>query len=167
MSIENTLAAIDDSLKQIVTLLTAQQSASDEAQPSPEKKTRTRKSDTPASPAAADEKKPEASASVPTATTEPTATAPAAPASVPTSTPATPPQAASADTPWQTVLGAIQALNKSDKPGHGRDGVLAVLKQFGLEGKKVPHLEGLGKNAEVLAFVNSLLNAPATDDLGL
>lgn len=167
MSIENTLASIDSSLQQIVTLLTAQQSASDEAQPSPEKKTRTRKSDTPASPAATDEKKPEASASVPTATTEPTATAPAAPASVPTSTPATPPQAASADTPWQTVLGAIQALNKSGKPGHGRDGVLAVLKQFGLEGKKVPHLENLGKNAEVLAFVNSLLNAPATDDLGL
>ena len=187
MSIENTLASIDSSLQQIVTLLTAQQSASAEAQPSQEKKTRTRKSDT--APAVADEKKPDAPAATeqptattaptatapaapaateqPTATTAPTATAPAAPASVPTSTPATPPQAASADTPWQTVLGAIQALNKSDKPGHGRDGVLAVLKQFGLEGKKVPHLEGLGKNAEVLAFVNSLLNAPATDDLGL
>lgn len=167
MSIENTLASIDSSLQQIVTLLTAQQSASAEAQPSQEKKTRTRKSDT--APAVADEKKPDAPAATeqPTATTAPTATAPADPASVPTSTPATPPQAASADTPWQTVLGAIQALNKSDKPGHGRDGVLAVLKQFGLEGKKVPHLEGLGKNAEVLAFVNSLLNAPATDDLGL
>lgn len=169
MSIENTLASIDSSLQQIVTLLTAQQSASAEAQPSQEKKTRTRKSDTPASPAAADEKKPDAPAATeqPTATTAPTATVQAAPASVPTSTTATPPQAASADTPWQTVLGAIQALNKSDKPGHGRDGVLAVLKQFGLEGKKVPHLEGLGKNAEVLAFVNSLLNAPASDDLGL
>lgn len=169
MSIENTLASIDDSLKQIVTLLTAQQSASAEAQPSQEKKTRARKSDTPAAPAVADEKKPDAPAATeqPTATTAPTATAPAAPASVPTSTPATPPQPASVDTPWQTVLGAIQALNKSDKPGHGRDGVLAVLKQFGLEGKKVPQLEALGKNAEVLAFVNSLLNAPASDDLGL
>lgn len=167
MSIENTLASIDSSLQQIVTLLTAQQSASAEAQPSQEKKTRTRKSDT--APSVADEKKPEAPAATeqPNATTAPTATVPAATASVQTSTPATPPQAASADTPWQTVLGAIQALNKSDKPGHGRDGVLAVLKQFGLEGKKVPHLEGLGKNAEVLAFVNSLLNAPASDDLGL
>jgi hypothetical protein len=167
MSIENTLASIDSSLQQIVTLLTEQQSASAEAQPSQEKKTRTRKSDT--APAVADEKKPDAPAATeqPTATTAPTATVQAAPASVPTSTTATPPQAASADTPWQTVLGAIQALNKSDKPGHGRDGVLAVLKQFGLEGKKVPQLEGLGKNAEVLAFVNSLLNAPASDDLGL
>ena len=164
MSIENTLASIDSSLQQIVTLLTAQQSASAEAQPSQEKKTRTRKSDT--APSVADEKKPEAPAATeqPTATTAPTATVQAAPASVPTSTTETPPQA---DTHWQTVLGAIQALNKSDKPGHGRDGVLAVLKQFGLEGKKVPQLEGLGKNAEVLAFVNSLLNAPASDDLGL
>lgn len=170
MSIESTLSSIDDSLKQIVTLLTAQQSNA-EAQPSQEKKTRTRKSDTSAATVTEEKKFESPAATEPQpATTAPTATAPAAPASVPTSTTDTPQQpapAASADTPWQTVLGAIQALNKSDKPGHGRDGVLAVLKQFGLEGKKVPHLEGLGKNAEVLAFVNSLLNAPATDDLGL
>lgn len=160
MSIETTLASIDSNLQKIVTLLTAHQSALAEALQSQEKKTRTRKSDTAG--VVTEEKKPEA-----VATEQPTATAPAATASAPTSTPTTPPQAASADAPWQTVLGAIQALNKSDKPGHGRDGVLAVLKQFGLEGKKVPQLEALGKNAEVLAFVNSLLNAQPSDDLGI
>jgi hypothetical protein len=65
------------------------------------------------------------------------------------------------------VLTAIQELNKSEKPGHGRDGVLAVLKQFGLEGQKVPKLETLGKHAEVLAFVKSLMATDASDDLGL
>lgn len=169
MSIENTLTSIDESLKQIVTLLSNQQTPA-EAQPSQEKKTRAKKSDTPVAPATpeaapaavVDEKKEEvapAATAPQTATSAPTATVPAASASAPDSTTSTP--------PWKDVLKAIQELNASDKPGHGRDGVLAVLKQFGLEGKKVPQLETLGKHAEVMAFVKSLMAADASDDLGL
>ncbi len=75
---------------------------------------------------------------------------------------------ASSDTPtWKDCLTAIQALNKSTEPGHGRDGVMAVLKQFGLEGQKVPALEALNKHAEVLKFTNDLLNGAAEDDQDL
>lgn len=165
--IENTLASIDESLKQIVTLLSNQQLT---AEPAQEKKTRAKKADatvapaTPeAAPAAVVEEKKEvvapAATAQQTATSAPTATVPAASASAPDSTTSTP--------PWKDVLKAIQELNASDKPGHGRDGVLAVLKQFGLEGKKVPQLETLGKHAEVMAFVKSLMAADASDDLGL
>lgn len=159
MSIENTLNRIDESLKQIVSLLSNQSAPTAEAQQAQEKKTRAKKSDTAApaeaAPVVVEEKKevpaPAAATQQP-ATTVPTATAPAVVAS---------------ETPWKDVLTAIQELNKSEKPGHGRDGVLAVLKQFGLEGQKVPKLETLGKHAEVLAFVKSLMTADAADDLGL
>lgn len=165
--IENTLASIDESLKQIVTLLSNQQLT---AEPAQEKKTRAKKADatvapaTPeAAPAAVVEEKKEvvapAATAQQTATSAPTATVPAASASAPDSTTSTP--------PWKDVLTAIQELNKSEKPGHGRDGVLAVLKQFGLEGQKVPKLETLGKHAEVLAFVKSLMATDASDDLGI
>lgn len=158
--IENTLASIDESLKQIVTLLSNQQLT---AEPAQEKKTRAKKADatvapaTPeAAPAAVVEEKKEVVA--PAATTQQTAiTAPTA----------TAPAEAASETPWKDVLTAIQELNKSEKPGHGRDGVLAVLKQFGLEGQKVPKLETLGKHAEVLAFVKSLMATDASDDLGI
>ena len=154
--IEKTLTSSDESLKQIVTLLTAQQPTA-EPQESQEKKPRAKKVDTPVATVGAtvvvDEKKGSpATTTQQTAITAPTATAPAEAAS---------------ETPWKDVLTAIQELNKSEKPGHGRDGVLAVLKQFGLEGQKVPKLEALGKHAEVLAFVKSLMAADASDDLGL
>lgn len=70
---------------------------------------------------------------------------------------------------WKDVLTAIQELNKSDKPGHGRDGVMAVLKQFGLEGQKVPALEALGKHADILKFTRELIDdaTAAADDLGI
>jgi hypothetical protein len=161
--IEKTLTSIDESLKQIVTLLTAQQPTA-EPQESQEKKPRAKKVDTPVATVGAtvvvDEKKGSpATTTQQTAITAPTATAPAVGASAPDSTTSTP--------PWKDVLTAIQELNKSEKPGHGRDGVLAVLKQFGLEGQKVPKLETLGKHAEVLAFVKSLMATDASDDLGL
>lgn len=154
--IEKTLTSIDESLKQIVTLLTAQQPTA-EPQESQEKKPRAKKVDTPVATVGAtvvvDEKKGSpATTTQQTAITAPTATAPAEAAS---------------ETPWKDVLTAIQELNKSEKPGHGRDGVLAVLKQFGLEGQKVPKLETLGKHAEVLAFVKSLMATDASDDLGI
>lgn len=96
-----------------------------------------------------------------TAATEPTATAPAVTASAETS-----------DTPevtWKEVLTALQAVNKSTKPGHGRDGILALLKQFGCEGKTVPAMEALGQHAAILAATNAMLSASeaGADDLGL
>ena len=96
-----------------------------------------------------------------TAATEPTATAPAATASAETS--ATP------EVTWKEVLTALQAVNKSTKPGHGRDGILALLKQFGCEGKTVPAMEALGQHAAILAATNAMLSASeaGADDLGL
>ena len=96
-----------------------------------------------------------------TAATEPTATAPAGTASADTS--ATP------EVTWKEVLTALQAVNKSTKPGHGRDGILALLKQFGCEGKTVPAMEALGQHAAILAATNALLSASeaGADDLGL
>jgi len=75
---------------------------------------------------------------------------------------------ASSDTPWESVMAQIKLLNAGTAPGQGRDGVLAVLAKFDKTGAKVPELATLGKNAEILAFVNSLLNPAAdADDLGI
>ena len=70
------------------------------------------------------------------------------------------------------VLPTLMAINKSDKPGHGREGIVSVMKQFGLDPAKdkVPALEALGKHAEVLAFAKGVLEGTggaAEDDLGL
>lgn len=95
------------------------------------------------------------------AATEPSATAPAATASAATS--------AAAEPTWKEVLASLQDVNKSTKAGHGRDGILALLKQFGCEGKTVPALEPLGKHSAILAAARALLDGEAavTDDLGL
>ena len=72
---------------------------------------------------------------------------------------------ASAGAPdWDTVFREIKAL--STAPTGGREAVLGVLKHFGCEGKTVPALQALNKNADILAHVKALL-APAADDLGL
>lgn len=94
-----------------------------------------------------------AAASQASATTAPSATAQPDTASAQTS---------GAD--WDTVFRAIKAL--STAPTGGREAVLGVLKHFGCEGKTVPALKDLNKNAEILAHVQGLL-APAADDLGL
>mgnify|MGYP001016467878 CR=1 FL=1 len=87
---------------------------------------------------------------------KPAATAPSATAQ---------PDTASAGAPdWDTVFRAIKAL--STAPTGGREAVLGVLKHFGCEGKTVPALQALNKNAEILAHVKALL-APQADDLGL
>lgn len=95
------------------------------------------------------------------AATEPSATAPAATASAATS--------AAAEPTWKEVLASLQDVNKSTKAGHGRDGILALLKQFGCEGKTVPALEPLGKHSAILAAARAMLDGEAavTDDLGL
>ena len=84
-------------------------------------------------------------------------------ATAPTATP--PADTASAGAvEWDTVFREIKAL--STAPTGGRDAVLGVLKHFGCEGKTVPALKDLNRNADILAHVQGLL-APAADDLGL
>ena len=94
-----------------------------------------------------------AAASQASATSEPSATAQPDTASAKTS-----------DADWDTVFRAIKEL--STAPTGGREAVLGVLKHFGCEGKTVPALKDLNKNADILAHVQGLL-APAADDLGL
>lgn len=94
-----------------------------------------------------------AAASQKPATTEPSATAQPDTASAQTS---------GAD--WDTVFRAIKEL--STAPTGGREAVLGVLKHFGCEGKTVPALKDLGRNADILAHVTALMT-PAADDLGL
>lgn len=136
----------------------------------PEKKTRTRK-EKPADTGASADQGNAAAMQQQTAASEPSATqqqatasaAPSAPAPAPE--PEKKPSASFAD-----VTAKIIELNKSQKPGHGRDGVLAVLAHFlgDATGKRVPDLEALGKNDEIIAFTDSLLTAPAAaDDLGI
>lgn len=91
-----------------------------------------------------------AAATQATATTAPSATAK--------------PDGASANADWDTVFREIKAL--STAPTGGREAVLGVLKHFGCEGKTVPALKDLNRNADILAHVQGLL-APAADDLGL
>lgn len=91
-----------------------------------------------------------AAASQASATTAPSATAQ--------------PDGASTSADWDTVFREIKAL--STAPTGGRDAVLGVLKHFGCEGKTVPALKDLNRNADILAHVQGL-TAPAGDDLGL
>ena len=95
-----------------------------------------------------------AAASQKPATTEPSATAQPDTASAQTS---------GAD--WDTVFRAIKEL--STAPTGGREAVLGVLKHFGCEGKTVPALKDLGKNAEILAHVQGLMTPAQDSDLGL
>lgn len=89
-----------------------------------------------------------------TATTEPSATAQPDTASAQTS---------GAD--WDTVFRAIKEL--STAPTGGREAVLGVLKHFGCEGKTVPALKDLGRNADILAHVQGLMTPAQDSDLGL
>jgi hypothetical protein len=84
-------------------------------------------------------------------------------ATAPTATPQ-PDTASAGAVEWDTVFREIKAL--STAPTGGRDAVLGVLKHFGCEGKTVPALKDLNRNADILAHVQGLM-APAGDDLGL
>ncbi len=94
----------------------------------------------------------------PTATSGPSATAPAADASEPD---------------FKTVTEAIIKMNKTlgaTDPLKGRQAVLDVISKFlgTSEGKKVPDLASVGKNAEILAYVESKMAPEASDaDLGI
>ena len=58
----------------------------------------------------------------------------------------------------------MTALNKSPLPGHGRDGVLAILKQFLPDDERpsVTKMQPLGRNAEILAAIEAAM-APAAE----
>lgn len=97
----------------------------------------------------------------------------AAPKAADTAPSATPAAGTASDVTFTSVVDAIKALNsklaKAD-PAAGRAAVLGVLKHFGCEGKTVPALEAVGKNAEILAHVQKLsadADAASTDDLGI
>lgn len=84
------------------------------------------------------------------------------------------PAAAAAETKvegpkWSDVVPKIQGMNKA----LGREAVLELLKAFGLDPDKnqtVPALEKVGKNAEIIAWVDKKMT-PAADagevDLGI
>ena len=76
--------------------------------------------------------------------------------------------APAADVPFEQVVAKMVALNKSDKTGHGPAAVRAILVKYMPNEEKptVPKLNGLGKNAEILAEVEALLN-PSTDEVDL
>ena len=95
-----------------------------------------------------------AAASQKPATTEPSATAQPDTAS-----------AATSGADWDTVFRAIKEL--STAPTGGREAVLGVLKHFGCEGKTVPSLKDLGRNADILAHVQGLMTPAQDSDLGL
>ena len=57
-------------------------------------------------------------------------------------------------------------LNKSTEPGHGREGVLAILKKYLPDDAKpsVTKLQPLGKNADILADIEAALGGGAAAD---
>lgn len=83
-----------------------------------------------------------------TASTEPSATAQQATAS------------ASPTREWKEVIEAFTKLMAA--PDHGRVSVVQVLKHFDKTAEKVPALEALGKNAEIIAHIEAILAPAAT-----
>jgi hypothetical protein len=73
-----------------------------------------------------------------------------------------PAPAASVEVGFPQIVERITALNKSPEPGHGREGVLAILRKYlpGDERPSVTKLQPLNRNAEILADIEAAL-APA------
>lgn len=116
-----------------------------------------------------------ASTEVSPAATQPTAEAAAADAqpqkttgaSATASTAAAPAASpAQSEIKFADVLAKFKELNASKEAGHGREGVMAVLKKF-LPNDAAPtvsKIESLGRNVEVMAALNELLTPAAADD---
>lgn len=86
------------------------------------------------------------------ASTAPSATAQQATASAATS--------ANAEVSWDEAVAALKAL--ATNPAHGSVAVTKIIKQIDPAAANVPALKDKGKNAEILAAVNAVLNpAPA------
>lgn len=67
---------------------------------------------------------------------------------------------------FEAVLQVVTAINKSPKPGHGRDGVMAILRKWlpDLDAPKVSHIAGRPELfAGVIADANALLNPPVDE----
>jgi hypothetical protein len=84
----------------------------------------------------------------------PAGTAPSAPATQDAAA-----QSSAESVTFQQVVEKLTELSKGKNPGQGRDGVLSILTEYGVA--KVPALEPLKKNAEILAKVEALLNPAA------
>lgn len=63
---------------------------------------------------------------------------------------------------FKQVVDALTLLSKDTRPGMGRDAIVAFVGKHGVA--KVPGLEALGKNAELLAEVNALLAPVAVEE---
>lgn len=103
------------------------------------------------------------------ATTPAPATTPSAqPASSTGAAESQPQTAPAGDVSFKDVVDTLQALMRSPAEGHGRAGVLTILKQFLPDdaAPTVPKLEALGKNGEIKAAVEAMLK-PAEFDLGI
>lgn len=74
-------------------------------------------------------------------------------------------QKADGEVPFTQIVERITVLNKSPEPGHGRDGVMAILKKYLPDDAKptVTKLQPLGRNAEILADIEAAL-APAAEE---
>ena len=174
MTIEALLTRNNEILERIAVAIESQKIAATELSADTatgDKKAKTKKAETPAAspapaaPAApAEEKNEQAASAAPattapaTASTEPSATAQAATASAP----------ASAAVEWKTVLDKMVSIAKSEDPKQGKAAVRKVIDHFKPGAMKVPELEALNKNAEILAFADELIGAGAEDnDLGI
>lgn len=166
MSLEAAIQENTSVLKQLITVLQSGAAISPTAEPEKQKPTRaSKKADEPkgdAGNAAAGPAEQPAATQQTSAPSDPSAQAQSATASE--SKPST--TTSTTEPSFDDVTKKIIELNKSQKPGHGRDGVLSVLTKFlgTSEGKKVPDLKAVGKNAEIAAFVDSLLKAGGDSD---
>lgn len=168
MTIEAQLEKTNELLQGILTALSSNAAVSaPAAEPVAPKRTRKAAEPAPAQEPAADPKpQPEQAPEAAPATTAPT---PAATEPSATPEPATASDAPSV--PFADVVAAIKTLNETlnaQSPGKGREAVLKVIGKFlgSTEGKRVPDLEAVGKNAEIVAYAKELLVADA-DDLGV
>lgn len=70
-------------------------------------------------------------------------------------------QAAANDVTWDDAVGALKSL--ATNPAHGSAAVVTVIKQIDPAAANVPALKALGKNAEIVAAVNAILNPVGND----
>lgn len=87
-----------------------------------------------------------------------------------TATPAAAATNTTSDVSFKTVVERLTVLSKDTRPGRGREGVLAILNKYlpnlPEAERKVPKLEALKQNAEILAAVEAALtDTPVEDDI--
>lgn len=171
MTIEQTLASMDATLKAILAALLsgAQMAAATEgAAAETEKKGRKTAAEKKAEEAAAAAEKAAAEKKQPAETAAAVTTQQANVDSAPSATAqqATASASATGTPTWDEVVAGLQKLAKD--PAHGAIAVKEIINQFGAASgaTNVPGLQALGKNAEILAAVNAKL-VPATGDEAL